>query len=471
MNDPASHLTVSKRLDKQLADLMASLSLVVNKSNNLSFFPIDNTSGHVHESKAQFMKTIENQVKLAPETYREVPLHWLRAFDQMQARACSCLAYEEVRNIAMDCGMDAHGVPDLLQFLRHMGMLLWVNEPGLRDFVVLDAIKYLITPATAVICQHVADVADTEIVIHNSEQHDMCKSKYPVEWTMLIEDGVLSDKLLSLLWSSRLVDKDRLLMLMTKFGLVLPLTVAEPTVGGGSKDTIFQTNTAIRLFMVPALLPAVSKRGLWTADTFSSCLFAFFPKRNDIVLDTRSSISIAELQSLCFLPSGLFERLLVKTVAWCQTLLGSDFRLSNISLDRTCVTLPFGSQMFRLTLCQDIHCIRLDVEGTNPLGVWRRVRKQIQTILNECFSCLSFISLRLYSFGEDGALLFNSDCVNMSKSDADACSSYLVFLDRLQSFMTNKADMTSFQYEGGVLTADDIQRHDGKHIVLCRVFG
>ena len=42
--------------------------------------------------------------------------------------------------------------------------------------------------------------------------------------------------------------------------------------------------------------------------------------------------------------------------------------------------------------CEDMSCIRMDVEGLNPRGAHQRVEGQIESIVRECMHSLLFFS-------------------------------------------------------------------------------
>jgi hypothetical protein len=104
-----------------------------------------------------------------------------------------------------------------------------------------------------------------------------------------------------------------------------------------------------------------------------------------------SSLTVSDLKSLGFLPRGLFERLVGKVVAWCQQSVMSR-NLHDQELYRDEVVLSFSSQRFRLKVYQDIHCIRLDVEGKNPLLVHDFVETFQRKIIAECMQSLRFFT-------------------------------------------------------------------------------
>jgi hypothetical protein len=65
-------------------------------------------------------------------------------------------------------------------------------------------------------------------------------------------------------------------------------------------------------------------------------------------------------------------------------------------------TLTFGGQRFRLVNCADIHCVRVDVEGSNPLGIQQKLQDFISRIIDECMKSLRcFAAVRYSSDAQD----------------------------------------------------------------------
>jgi hypothetical protein len=84
-------------------------------------------------------------------------------------------------------------------------------------------------------------------------------------------------------------------------------------------------------------------------------------------LGTASAVTEADLKESGFLPGGTFERIMGKALSWSQdTAKGSAVNLDSVVLHKNLAIMSFGNQRFRLALCPEIHCVRVDVEGINP---------------------------------------------------------------------------------------------------------
>lgn len=416
------HQQISSMMDTELVQLLSLLALVRNDAGKISFFPINNRGGNKDACTIRLMNAIEAVVISSEDAHKEIPLLWLQTLDKLQAEKRPCFKYDEVCDIAENCGVNRDTVSAMLQFWRNLGMLLWIDDGGLRDVVVLDPVDYLVAPATRIICQRYPDTSDGDSLVHHSNTQAECIKKYPMDWSLLLEQGVLTDKILHILWSDCMDDKNTLLQLMKKFGLLMPVVA-------GPRDLPSSAHSG--LYLVPALLPLSVTQSLWTPRTVESCLFLFMPKANDCLQSMQGYASTEDIQKLCFLPIGLFERVVVRVISWCQTQLGSSFCLSDLNLDRKSVVLPFGGCMFRLTFCPNVNSIRLDVEGENAFGVYERINRLIDAVLTECFKCLTFFAMRLHSVDEKGSVILHPDYSAFCQCPAEG--SVLLFLKKLQS--------------------------------------
>jgi hypothetical protein len=78
--------------------------------------------------------------------------------------------------------VSADRVREFVEFLRDMGVLIWYDEPGLREIIILDPVTYFVKPVIRVICQ---------LDLHISDVHQRCRKRRPEEfenlfaWTQL----------------------------------------------------------------------------------------------------------------------------------------------------------------------------------------------------------------------------------------------------------------------------------------------
>jgi hypothetical protein len=78
----------------------------------------------------------------------------------------------------------------MLNFFNEMGLLMYHNSKGLSHLVVLNPAKFLVEPASCVICQH--DIHENEALLAaRTEQPGMYK---------LLRRGILERGILDVLW-------------------------------------------------------------------------------------------------------------------------------------------------------------------------------------------------------------------------------------------------------------------------------
>jgi GTPase SAR1 family protein len=395
VTSPAAHEQISTILHEHFSDNLAWRSVIGNEDGKDSngkafqwFFPVNNKVGKKGAPMKRLMSVMSDAIETAEYTHKEVPLTWFKIIDQMADTKRDFLQLHDVISTARVCGVTEKEVPLLLSFLHDMGHLMWLDEPGLRDAVILDPVSYLVVPATIIICKLTPDHEDT--THHFMDSHRVCERMHKREWMQLKHDGVLSVKLLPILWEKYQQQSEALQMLMVKFGLLVPLRAG--------------ATGAVTQYLVPTLLSPAPSNDLnvtsWTDAAFSSCYFVFTLSDE---LSQSSTLTEADLKSAGFLPGGMFERLVGKTLSWSQdTAVGHTFDLRSVLLHKDVAVMAFGRQRFRLVHCTDIHCVRVDVEGAHPVGVQQKLQDFILLIIDECMkSLLCFPAVVFQSATED----------------------------------------------------------------------
>jgi GTPase SAR1 family protein len=378
---PADHEKISTLLHEQFSDNLVWQSVVGNEQGRDSngrafqwFFPVDNVAGRTGSTMQHLMSVVQEEIDKAEYTHKEVPLTWFKAIDQMGDTKKDCLSLTEVIATAGACGVSEQEAPLMLAFLHDMGHLMWLDEPGLRDVVILDPVSYLVTPATIIICKLTPDHEDT--IHHCMASHRECERRHKRAWSQLTHEGVLSVQLLPILWEKYQQHSEVLLQLMVKFGLLVALH-------GDAAGPVAQ-------YLVPSLLTPASPEDCfivnWTTAEYSTCYFAFTLSPE---LGRSSTVTDAELRAAGFLPGGMFERIVGKALSWSQdTSVDAAIDLQRVTLHKDVAVLAFGRQRFRLVNCADIHCVRVDIEGAHPIGVQQKLQDFIQRIIDECMKSL-----------------------------------------------------------------------------------
>ena len=375
----------------------------VIENDDLCFFPVNNKinqeksmlrllqallcfkSSRYDNVISNLVLQIENTVKQTGFVKEPRPLTWLRALDELFATKKSFLPYNEASSIAMANGVEESAIHLFISFLNEMGVVLWVDEEGLRDVVILDIITFFVEPATLIICNHVCKFSDN--TVHHKEIQEICEKNRAIEWNEMTQRGLVSRHLLKFLLAHQ-VDESSIpviINIMLKYGLIVKLEQAQDRIGNSNQPDA-------ECYLVPALLPSAPTMipdDIWRhVKNFNSCYFVFSTSPNLINLPI---ISRLQLVTDFFLPKGLMDRLIGKAVQWSQLT-----HIANVhyetQLYQNYAVLSYGRQQFRLVCIPELNCIRSDIEGDHPLPVYSRVLEQIKICIEECMGSLLFMT-------------------------------------------------------------------------------
>ena len=402
IHDIIQHQQISILLDKYYSRCKAWVSVLENENEQLCFFPVNNKLGRQDPTVVNMMTTIEKVVEKANYVIQEKPLNWFRALDKIQSIKKPYLFLDVVISLTKECNIDdIEEIYELLSFLHEMGILMWHNEIGLKEVVILDAIKYFVTPITRIICKHTADPTDP--TVHLTDLHKLCRKQHRDDWELMISNGILSVKLFQALLPDRKEHVGILLLLMMKFKLLVVLE--DPVLDDYENETDHRPSKPPS-FLIPALLPSAPEAALtdvWTSQTVSTCYLIFTTKEK---LMTSPLITSSDLQSVGFLPRGLMERFLGRAITWCQqTSHVTDIR--TLVLYKDLALLSYGNQRFRIQLLNGLNSIRVEIEGLNPLAIHSRLEEQASKAIAEsmrslvCFTALPYVSVESMSSSID----------------------------------------------------------------------
>ena len=347
--DLTNHDFISKVLSERFQQNIAWPSVVQN--GNLFFFPIKNICSQQDDFLMNLMKNIEDKIKESDYVKQPRPLLWLKVLDELIGTEKKILTLNEASSIATANAVKEEDVPYLLKFLNEMGVVLWLDEEGLRDVVILDIITFFVEPATLILRNHIAKTSE----------------------------GTVAREAINFLWKDH-VDADNIplvLSIMLRFGLIV------------KSESPHKSSQSTEKYLVPALLSTTKNdpRGFSGSMHFKSCYFAFSTMSD---FTSKEMLIQKQLEDECFLPRGLVERLIAKAVKWCNSEDITTIR-GNQQLYGNYAVLSNGHQIFRLVYISELNCIRLDVEGLHPLPVYNKVNKLIDLCLKECMGSLKFI--------------------------------------------------------------------------------
>ena len=320
---------------------------------NLWFFPVDNTGELSGGQMDPVIKEVQGTVLevVGRENYvnHKVPYTWLRTHEDLLKEPTKSLQLEEVLHICSKNGMGMNldlstEAVLMLKFFDQMGLIMYHDEKCLKHLVILDPPRFLVEPASLVICQH---------DIHETEALKKARYEKPVHYNKL-RRGILEREILEILWSN-VVDRYELEMLMTKHQLIFPLT------DKNGKDQ----------FLVPALLPEGPTNQV---DHHRARLVGYFIfGHSEILNDCREKgyVSVDQVKREGFLPKGLFAAVLGCIVSECQCVHGMSF--SDMEMTTSCISASFGHHHFELRQLQECNMMHLVLMVDSPLLVVQRL--------------------------------------------------------------------------------------------------
>ena len=333
----------------------------------LNFFPIDNPKGQADPTFSRLLAAIEHTVRAESYVHRRVPIAWYRTYDELQrvlADGRPTVSFTETVQLASQAGMPVDPrnsvekeVQALLRFLHELGILMYFNEQGLDDIVVLDP-QWLVTATTKMIC---------EFSIHKLPEHTEAQKTMPQHWNALSRKAELNVELLSVFWRDHgTAAQQQLLQLMVKFGLAMPMrqrgVFLLPALLKNSEDAQQQ------------LYEAVAAGGAKTDEQHTA--YFVFSLRDQLTHD--EAVDCNQLLELGFLPVGFFSRVLGKCVAWSQSTHSAPPQLT-----QSTAVLAFGGDRFMLNELPDRNAIRIVLLQEN-VNAAERVSALIQDVISEC---------------------------------------------------------------------------------------
>jgi GTPase SAR1 family protein len=340
------HVRISDLLKQTFSYSTVWQFIVENSESGLVFFPVNSKLGSGDATLVQLRAEIERSIRCGDYISVKRPLQWFKALDALQELTCPVVPLSRATDIAVHCGVRPQCVNEMLEFFRDMGMIMWYNEPGLRDTVILDPVAYFVKSVTRVICQ---------FDLHNKEAHQHCQKRRCKDFDNLFATGVGSPEILQDLLQYDGHDTDTLLLMMMKYGLAVAWRA----------DTT-ERSSSVKYF-IPALFPvtaaSTSAEKLLEGKAVRT-IHLFFALNTEL---NNNVLREVDLPMAGFLPKGLFEKLLCTTLGWCYETHGD---VSRFRLCRSSAILQAAKIWFRVSWISTNHCIRIDaVVGENGPSV------------------------------------------------------------------------------------------------------
>ena len=321
------HKDINKLLDEKLELNLNPqiLPYYYDRSQYLYFFPIDNAKGLTHDPViAQLKETIIDAVKDKDYVKNNVPITWMRALDLYFEKRNTKIAHLEVlaaTNIALSAGVTETQITYMLNFFHQLGALCYFDScPELQNLLILDP-QWIVDNLTKII-------RDFDLHRHEMLQDFNFKVEYAKDYENLKRKGVLSKRLLQVLWKDESqVEQDFLLSLMKNMSLLSPWSAK------GDKTNI--------QYLVPSLVTSLAS-----------------PEDERIILEqVPEAVFDLNFQAF-FLPFGLFARLVALIVSHASDMF--DVSCEPI-LSNTKALLSFGFAVFTLENLYEQNIIRVGV--------------------------------------------------------------------------------------------------------------
>jgi GTPase SAR1 family protein len=213
----------------------------------LFFFPVDNTGEKSFSSSyrsqnyccpiSRLLTVMEENLEQEMKIQPEVSLLWIKAIDKLKTTSQVSLACSEMMELCYGGYVNTYllsfvvDVPPLLSFLVNNGIVIWFDEPSLRDLIILDPIRYFVEPLSLLICKHIATKDDPyplKKTKHEEEIHKQIKRGLSKDWFRMLEYGLVSRELIIELlklahYSTEHISK--IMVLAEKFSLFVPINL------------------------------------------------------------------------------------------------------------------------------------------------------------------------------------------------------------------------------------------------------
>ena len=269
----------------------------------LCFFPVNNAASPGADPVGPHLRSaLTSAICDEPFVQARVPFTWLALFDEMQeaarhsqAEERSSLELETVIELAEQCGIVEEKVLLLvLQFFHELGLVIHHPESDLRQTVIMDPLKFLVDPASRIVC---------ECGVHHIEQHEKARQRWPLDYLKFVEHGRLSKRLLRSLWEDRQPHLEELARLMVKYGLLIPLL--DKLMESNEEEKREEHSTSE--YLVPALLPLLAREESTMGITpVVRAVFIFGLEEPLMEWRNRGYATVEEVRAEGLLPSGLF---------------------------------------------------------------------------------------------------------------------------------------------------------------------
>ncbi len=275
----------------------------------LNFFPVDNKLGNNDSVIVDMMLLLEQRVRESEHLKHTVPFPWMSVIDHVETKKQENtlqMSFQEFSELCRQSGIPSSKSCDarteirmVLDFLDKLGLLMY--HSSVPSLVILRPSEFLFPYFTKIIC---------DFKVHNGlvPEHDLARKDLRTHFLKLQNDGVLSNKLLCLLWKTSPYQHE-MKQLMVSLELMIPILDAEDDEGPRQEET--------EKYLVPSILP--KDRSLTAPpNALMSALVIFGEKEEVRDWQRKSFLSMEDISKQCFVPAGIFSRLICSVASQCQ---------------------------------------------------------------------------------------------------------------------------------------------------------
>ncbi|XP_078621038.1 uncharacterized protein LOC144887592 isoform X2 [Branchiostoma floridae x Branchiostoma japonicum] len=354
---------VSKsEIDNYIADIMNHIRGKAEGKHVLpKIFVIDNFSednSDIDELREYLREVAKSQWYMG----QKVPITWLhlksKLMDKRREDDPFC-PFQDVVDLARsdEVGIteDSH-VADILTFLHDLGDIIFIDEPALCDHVVLRP-------------QVMIDVFKTIITVPEYQQDRGTDKEITEMWRRLENEGTLSDRLLTIIWTKAdqkiqkpflLRNKTFLKRMMEKYDLICNATPI------GGFDDIVEEAQKEEIYFVPSLLAAKPDESILHPGHMRIYRYPLY-----VVFDNT------------FLPSGIFYRL--------QAICVRTFGLEMSQVFTGCGRFPTDDLKHQFVVTKVKHYLKVELLSAEDVD---------QPVFTQGFSVRKFLSSCLFEIKE-----------------------------------------------------------------------
>jgi hypothetical protein len=394
----ADHVMISKKLDEIFSGKPAWSSVerfkkakVISGRGALWFFPVDNTIGNKDPVMVHIQEVVLERVKKERYVNEKVPFAWLKVLEQLQnVDKGSSITLQQVLTICKECGLPRTAEESLegeamkmLKRFNDLGQLMYhPDDIKLRDVVILDPVKFLVTPAALVICDH---------EIHENEHLLKARNKLGRLYHRLCKKGILHAQLLDILWEDRRDHIEILQTLLVKLGFFVPILQ-------DIKSTTTDTETS---YLIPHLLP---KRLSVQAPNPKLVGYIFFALKHTMQdIRTKGYVSLDEITRDGFFPMGLAPAVMGQIVSECQRVHNTTIDDMQLSIDE--IETSFGHHKFSARSNRELQVIQLLIMVDSSLLTVERILDLVGKAVAQMVPNLDFV----FAVDQDGGRCSNGE--------------------------------------------------------------